>query len=152
MVSICSILSKKPLCKLFGGASCWIWCRWTQQIYCLLNLCQLQQNKEVCQYFKLPIFFHSQKVFQHQSNFQVLRDFLYLSIHLSLFSTHTCISSQDRDTVLLHIISLKNSTFGDKPKRLFFQRELCSFLLKENRNERGIPEIPLPLALCLKYY
>lgn len=65
MVSIWPILSKKPLRKLFGGAGCWIWCWQLQQIYCILNLWQLQQDKEVCQYSKLPIFFHSQKVFQH---------------------------------------------------------------------------------------
>lgn len=33
-----------------------------------------------------------------------------------------------------------------------FSRGNSSFLLREKRNERGIPEIPLPLALCLKYY
>lgn len=162
MVSICSILSKKPLCKLFGGAGCWIWCWQLQRIYCISNLCQLQQTKKYVSMLNSPSFSILKKCFSTSQNVINPLRLLYLSVHLPLFSIHMHIFSHDRHTVVLHITQSSSSVFVDNPKRcfffafffffFFFLRELCSFLLRENKKERGIPEIPLSLALCLKYY
>lgn len=91
------------------------WC--LQQIYCLSNLCQLQQNKEDVSMLNDKSFPIYKKCFSTSQSFKS-SNILYFSIHLLLFSIHTYICSQDRCTVLPHITQSKYLTFGDKPKRL----------------------------------
>lgn len=157
MVSICSILYKTPLCKLFGGVGCWFGVDGCNRFIVFQTHVSCSKTKKYVSMLNYKSFSIFKKCFSTSQSFKS-SDILYLSIHLFPFSTHTYISTQDRCTVLPHIIQSKQSTFGDEPKRLLFffffpfQRELCSFLLGQNKNEGGIPEIPLPLALCLKYY
>lgn len=136
MVSMCSILSKMPLCKLFGGVGCWFGVAGCNRFIVFQTYVSCSKTKMYVSMLNdksFPIF---KKCFSTSQSFKS-SDILYFSIHLFLFSTHTHISSQDRCTVLTRIIQSKYSTFGDKPKRLLILVFCFFFFFPE-----GSPQFP----------
>lgn len=119
MVSICSILYKMPLCKLFGGVGCWFGVDGCNRFIVFQTHVSCSKTKKYVSMLNYKSFSIFKKCFSTSQSFKS-SDILYLSIHLFPFSTYTYISTQDRCTVLPHIIQSKYSTFGDKPKRLLF--------------------------------